>query len=167
MSQSVIQVDIGDVLAKVRQMRQVVVIAAEALGQFHPASTSKVKCVVAHAQHLNLLHQVVAQGVIQMGPFRRNLVRQCQTVGLHLVIDSHDCRGCRIHIQRVAGSQRIRHCRHGHLIGHCLSPINGDHRLDDGLYPVNVLKTGVPTDFHRHQTIGIGGVSQAFKITSC
>ena len=57
---------IRGVLVKVRSVCQVIVIATEALRQFHPAASRKVKGVVAHAQHLYFLHQVVAQGIVQM-----------------------------------------------------------------------------------------------------
>ena len=57
---------IRSVLVKVRSVCQVIVVAAEALGQFHPAATCKIKGVVTHTQYLNFLHQVVAQSIIQM-----------------------------------------------------------------------------------------------------
>ena len=108
----------------------------------------------------------MAQSIIQMSPFRRNLVRQSQTVGLHLVINRHNSRGRRTHIHSIVGLQCKRNGRHGHLVGHRLSPFDGDYRLDDGFHPVNVLKPGIATDEHVHQTVRIGGVPQALEITS-
>ena len=54
--QCIIQVYVRSILVQVWQIRQVVIVAAETLGQFHPASTCEVKGVVAHTQHLNFLH---------------------------------------------------------------------------------------------------------------
>ena len=57
---------VGGILVKIRPICQVIVVAAEALRQFHPAATCEVKGVVTHTQYLNFLHQVVAQSIIQM-----------------------------------------------------------------------------------------------------
>ena len=48
-------------------IHQVVIIAAEAGGQFNKTSAREENGIVADAQDLYLLHQVVGQGVVQVG----------------------------------------------------------------------------------------------------
>ena len=131
MSQSVVQMGIGCIHAQVGLVRQVVVVPAEPRWQLHEAAAGQVNRVVADAQHLLLLGQVMVL---------RQVVGQCR----------------RIHLVSI---QRERHRRQRQVMHGQRDAALRNGRLDPRRIPLDGVPAagdvGAVADEHRNQTVGI------------